>query len=42
MTLRPSAAFRARFRDVPREALEATGTEVLSLPDAPARLGHRA
>ncbi|WP_437313977.1 FmdE family protein [Sorangium sp. So ce385] len=34
VTLRPSAAFRARFRDVPREGLEAAGKEVLSLPDA--------
>ncbi|WP_437903037.1 FmdE family protein [Sorangium sp. So ce327] len=34
VTLRPSAAFRARFRDVPREKLESAGREVLSLPDA--------
>ncbi|WP_438014493.1 FmdE family protein [Sorangium sp. So ce315] len=34
VTLRPSAAFRARFRDVPREGLAAAGKEVLSLPDA--------
>ncbi|CAN95798.1 hypothetical protein sce5635 [Sorangium cellulosum So ce56] len=34
VTLRPSAAFRARFRDVPRETLESAGREVLSLPDA--------
>ncbi|WP_233561179.1 FmdE family protein [Sorangium cellulosum] len=34
VTLRPSAAFRARFRDVPRDGLEAAGREVLSLPDA--------
>ncbi|WP_437807703.1 FmdE family protein [Sorangium sp. So ce1078] len=34
VTLRPSAAFRARYRDVPREGLEAAGREVLSLPDA--------
>ncbi|XXT16048.1 FmdE family protein [Sorangium sp. So ce429] len=34
VTLRPSAAFRARFRDVPRAGLEAAGKEVLSLPDA--------
>ncbi|WP_437630703.1 FmdE family protein [Sorangium sp. So ce854] len=34
VTLRPSAAFRARFRDVPREGLAAAGEEVLSLPDA--------
>ncbi|WP_437481885.1 FmdE family protein [Sorangium sp. So ce1014] len=33
MTLRPSAAFRARFRDVPRAQLAAAGQEVLSLPD---------
>ncbi|HTN85363.1 MAG TPA: FmdE family protein [Sorangium sp.] len=34
VTLRPSAAFRARFRDVPRERLPEAGKEVLSLPDA--------
>ncbi|KYF79477.1 hypothetical protein BE11_07455 [Sorangium cellulosum] len=34
VTLRPSGAFRARFRDVPRDGLEAAGREVLSLPDA--------
>lgn len=34
VTLRPSAAFRARFRDVPRERLASAGKEVLSLPDA--------
>ncbi|XYH98412.1 hypothetical protein ACMHYB_01200 [Sorangium sp. So ce1128] len=34
MTIRPSAAFRARFRDVPRAQLAAAGQEVLSLPDA--------
>ncbi|WP_437670610.1 FmdE family protein [Sorangium sp. So ce131] len=34
ITLRPSAAFRARFRDVPREKLGPAGREVLSLPDA--------
>ncbi|WP_437686190.1 FmdE family protein [Sorangium sp. So ce176] len=34
VTLRPSAAFRGRFRDVPRDGLEAAGREVLSLPDA--------
>ncbi|WP_438004189.1 FmdE family protein [Sorangium sp. So ce321] len=34
VTLRPSAAFRARFRDVPRERLAEAGKEVLSLPDA--------
>ncbi|WP_437827456.1 FmdE family protein [Sorangium sp. So ce1153] len=34
VTLRPSAVFRARFRDVPRERLAEAGKEVLSLPDA--------
>ncbi|WP_437982056.1 hypothetical protein [Sorangium sp. So ce117] len=34
MTLRPSAAFRARFRDVPRAQLAPAGRAVLSLPDA--------
>ncbi|WP_437955194.1 FmdE family protein [Sorangium sp. So ce119] len=34
VTLRPAPAFRARFRDVPREGLAAAGKEVLSLPDA--------
>ncbi|WP_437813767.1 hypothetical protein [Sorangium sp. So ce1078] len=34
MTLRPSAAFRAGFRDVPRAQLAAAGQEVLSSPDA--------
>jgi formylmethanofuran dehydrogenase subunit E len=32
--LRPSASFRARFRDLPREKLMAAGREVMSLPDA--------
>jgi FmdE, Molybdenum formylmethanofuran dehydrogenase operon len=34
VTLRPSAALRARYLDVPRERLRAAGKEVLSLPDA--------
>ncbi|WP_437964456.1 FmdE family protein [Sorangium sp. So ce260] len=34
MTLRPSAACCARFRDVPRAQLAAATQEVLSLPDA--------
>ncbi len=34
ITLRPSAAFVARFRDVPREQLADAGRIVLSLPDA--------
>ncbi|WP_437967993.1 hypothetical protein WMF04_01270 [Sorangium sp. So ce260] len=34
MTLLPSAALCARFRDVPRAQLAAAGQEVLSLPDA--------
>ena len=34
VTLRPSAAFVARFRDVPRDQLAAAGRTVLSLPDA--------
>jgi formylmethanofuran dehydrogenase subunit E len=33
VTLRPSAAFVARFRDVPRERLGEAGREVLRLPD---------
>jgi hypothetical protein len=34
LTLRPSAAFVARFRDVPRDQLAAAGRVVLALPDA--------
>ncbi|KYF92683.1 hypothetical protein BE20_11145 [Sorangium cellulosum] len=34
MIARPSAAFRARFRDVPRAQFAAADQEVLSLPDA--------
>ncbi|HEX3769524.1 MAG TPA: FmdE family protein [Polyangiaceae bacterium] len=34
ITLRPSAAFAARFKDVPREQLAAAGKTVLGLPDA--------
>jgi formylmethanofuran dehydrogenase subunit E len=34
ITLRPSAAFVARFRDVPRDQLAAAGRTVLSLPDS--------
>jgi formylmethanofuran dehydrogenase subunit E len=34
VTLRPSRAFAARFRDVPREELAAAGRTVLGLPDA--------
>lgn len=34
LTLRPSPAFVARFRDVPREQLAAAGRVVLALPDA--------
>jgi formylmethanofuran dehydrogenase subunit E len=34
ITLRPSAAFATRFRDVPREQLAAAGRTVLGLPDA--------
>lgn len=33
VTLRPAAAFVARYRDVPREGLAAAGREVLTLPD---------
>jgi formylmethanofuran dehydrogenase subunit E len=33
LTLRPTAAFRARFLNVPREKLRAAGAEVLTLPD---------
>ncbi len=33
LTLRPSAAFRARFLDVPRDRLAAAGREVAQLPD---------
>jgi formylmethanofuran dehydrogenase subunit E len=34
ITLRPTSAFRARFRDVPREQLADAGRTVLQLPDA--------
>ena len=34
ITLRPSRAFTARFRDVPRDQLAAAGRTVLALPDA--------
>ena len=34
VTLRPSRAFTARFRDVPRDQLAAAGRIVLALPDA--------
>ena len=34
LTLRPSASFVARFRDVPRNQLAAAGRVVLALPDA--------
>jgi sorbitol-specific phosphotransferase system component IIA len=34
VTLRPSAAFVTRFRDVPRERLAEAGHVVMSLPDA--------
>jgi formylmethanofuran dehydrogenase subunit E len=34
ITLRPSRAFAAHFRDVPRDQLAAAGREVLALPDA--------
>lgn len=34
ITLRPAAAFRARFKDVPREELPAAGRAVMELPDA--------
>ena len=34
VTLRPSAAFVARFKDVPRDKLGEAGREVMSLPDA--------
>ncbi|APR82977.1 Hypothetical protein A7982_08326 [Minicystis rosea] len=34
VTLRPSAAFRARFQDVPRGELPAAGRVVITLPDA--------
>ncbi|RKH72107.1 hypothetical protein D7X96_05765 [Corallococcus interemptor] len=34
LTLRPSASFVHRFRDVPREKLGEAGRTVLSLPDA--------
>jgi formylmethanofuran dehydrogenase subunit E len=34
ITLRPSRAFKERFRDVPREQLGAAGRLVLALPDA--------
>jgi formylmethanofuran dehydrogenase subunit E len=33
ITLRPTQAFRDRFKDVPREKLGAAGAEVLGLPD---------
>ncbi|WP_375761629.1 hypothetical protein [Corallococcus exercitus] len=34
LTLRPSASFVQRFRDVPREKLGEAGRVVLTLPDA--------
>jgi len=34
ITLRPTAAFAARFRDVPRDQLAASGRMVLSLRDS--------
>ncbi|RKH32765.1 hypothetical protein D7Y13_12560 [Corallococcus praedator] len=34
LTLRPSASFVQRFKDVPREKLGEAGREVLALPDA--------
>jgi formylmethanofuran dehydrogenase subunit E len=34
VTLRPTAAFRARFVDLPREKLQDAGREVMALPDA--------
>ena len=34
VTLRPSPAFVARFRDVPREALREAGRSAMTLPDA--------
>lgn len=34
ITLRPTAAFRARFTDVPREELPAAGRAVMELPEA--------
>ncbi|MBM7117937.1 FmdE family protein [Archangium primigenium] len=34
VTLRPTAAFVARYRDLPRERLAEAGREVLDLPDA--------
>jgi len=34
VTLRPTAAFAARFKDVPRERLLEAGREVMALPDA--------
>jgi len=34
ITLRPTAAFRARFGDVPREKLPDAGREVMALSDA--------
>jgi formylmethanofuran dehydrogenase subunit E len=34
VTLRPSRAFTARFRDVPRDQLAAAGRTVLALPDS--------
>ncbi|RYZ41654.1 MAG: hypothetical protein EOO71_11070 [Myxococcaceae bacterium] len=34
LTLRPSASFVQRFKDVPREKLGEAGREVLTLPDA--------
>jgi formylmethanofuran dehydrogenase subunit E len=34
VTLRPTKAFAARFRDVPRDQLAAAGQAVLALPDA--------
>lgn len=34
ITLRPTAAFRTRFKDVPREELPAAGRAVMELPEA--------
>jgi formylmethanofuran dehydrogenase subunit E len=34
VTLRPTASFAARFKDVPREKLSEAGREVMKLPDA--------
>lgn len=34
LTLRPTAAFAARFKDIPREKLADAGRQVMELPDA--------